>query len=49
MRILSGEKLDQYLRNRIFVPLDMTDTWFYLPGRKQSRLVMLTLKMLTVL
>ena len=40
IEILSGEKLDQYLRNRIFVPLDMTDTWFYLPEEKQSRLVM---------
>jgi CubicO group peptidase (beta-lactamase class C family) len=39
IEILSGEKLDQYLKNRIFDPLGMTDTWFYLPEEKQSRLV----------
>jgi CubicO group peptidase (beta-lactamase class C family) len=39
IEILSGEKLDQYLKSRIFDPLGMTDTWFYLPVEKQSRLV----------
>jgi len=39
IEILSGEKLDQYLKSRIFDPLGMTDTWFYLPEEKQSRLV----------
>ncbi len=39
IEILSGEKLDQYLKNRIFDPLGMTDTWFYLPEEKKSRLV----------
>jgi len=39
IEILSGEKLDQYLKSRVFDPLGMTDTWFYLPEEKQSRLV----------
>lgn len=39
IEILSGEKLDQYLKNRIFEPLGMNDTWFYLPEDKQGRLV----------
>ena len=39
IEILSGEKLDQYLKTRIFDPLGMNDTWFYLPEEKQSRLV----------
>lgn len=39
IEILSGEKLDQYLKSRIFDPLGMTDTWFYLPDEKKSRLV----------
>ena len=39
IEILSGEKLDQYLKSRIFDPLGMTDTWFYLPEEKKGRLV----------
>ncbi|HBC80148.1 MAG TPA: serine hydrolase [Bacteroidales bacterium] len=39
IEILSGEKLDKYLKSRIFDPLEMTDTWFYLPEDKKSRLV----------
>lgn len=39
IEILSGEKLDQYLKSRLFDPLGMTDTWFYLPDEKKSRLV----------
>ena len=39
IEILSGEKLDQYLKYQIFDPLGMTDTWFYLPEEKKSRLV----------
>ena len=39
IEILSGEKLDQYLKTRIFDPLGMNDTWFYLPEEKHSRLV----------
>jgi len=39
IEILSGERLDQYLKNRIFVPLGMNDTWFCLPEEKHVRLV----------
>ena len=39
VEILSGESLDQFFRTRIFEPLGMNDTYFYLPAEKQSRLV----------
>jgi CubicO group peptidase (beta-lactamase class C family) len=39
IEILAGEKLDQYLKSRIFDPLGMTDTWFYLPEDLKGRLV----------
>ena len=39
IEILSGEKLDVFLKTRLFDPLGMNDTWFYLPPEKQSRLV----------
>ncbi len=39
IEILSGEKLDGYLKNRLFDPLGMNDTWFYLPENKHNRLV----------
>ncbi len=39
IEILSGESLDQYFRNHIFVPLGMNDTYFYLPSSKAKRLV----------
>lgn len=39
IEILSGEKLDQYLKGRIFDPLGMKDTWFYLPEELKGRLV----------
>ena len=39
IEILSGEKLDQYLKKYIFDPLGMTDTYFYLPEEKHGRLV----------
>ncbi len=39
VEILSGEKLDQYLKKHVFEPLGMTDTYFYLPAEKQDRLV----------
>ncbi|MCC9135469.1 serine hydrolase domain-containing protein [Pontibacter silvestris] len=41
IEVISGQPLDQYFRNRIFAPLDMNDTWFYLPAEKQDRLVKL--------
>ena len=39
IEILSGDKLDQYLKKHIFEPLGMNDTWFYLPEEKRDRLV----------
>ncbi|HBE43855.1 MAG TPA: serine hydrolase [Bacteroidales bacterium] len=39
IEVLSGEKLDVVLRTRLFDPLGMDDTWFYLPAEKQGRLV----------
>ena len=39
IEILSGDKLDQYLKKHIFEPLGMNDTWFYLPEEKRGRLV----------
>jgi CubicO group peptidase (beta-lactamase class C family) len=38
---LSGQKLDQFLSTRIFKKLGMTDTAFFVPPEKQSRLVAL--------
>jgi len=39
IEIISGMTLDAYLSKNIFEPLKMTDTYFYLPKQKQSRLV----------
>ena len=39
VEILSGMPLDQYLQENIFTPLNMTDTYFYLPEGKKERLV----------
>jgi CubicO group peptidase (beta-lactamase class C family) len=36
---VSGMPLDQFFRTRIFEPLGMTDTHFFLPPEKKSRLV----------
>ncbi len=41
VEVISGMNLDQFFRQRIFVPLGMKDTYFYLPAAKQSRLVTL--------
>jgi CubicO group peptidase (beta-lactamase class C family) len=41
IEIWSGQSLDQYLRTRLFEPLGMNDTYFYLPPAKQNRLVVL--------
>ena len=37
--VISGMPFDEFLRTRIFDPLGMNDTWFYLPKEKQDRLV----------
>ncbi len=39
VEVISGMTLDQFFRQRIFVPLGMNDTYFYLPVAKQNRLV----------
>jgi CubicO group peptidase (beta-lactamase class C family) len=39
VEVASGEPLDQFLQSRIFAPLHMVDTGFYVPEAKLSRLV----------
>ena len=39
VEIMSGMPLDKFFKKRIFDPLGMTDTYFYLPKSKESRLV----------
>ncbi len=39
IEIISGMPLDVFFRERIFDPLGMDDTWFYLPNSKHDRLV----------
>lgn len=39
IEIVSGMPFDQFLRTRLFDPLGMNDTWFYLPDAKADRLV----------
>jgi CubicO group peptidase (beta-lactamase class C family) len=41
VEILSGQPLDRFFQDRIFKPLGMTDTYFYLPKDKHARLVAL--------
>jgi CubicO group peptidase (beta-lactamase class C family) len=41
VEIWSGMSFDQFLKTRIFDPLGMKDTYFYLPADKQNRLVAL--------
>jgi CubicO group peptidase (beta-lactamase class C family) len=41
IEVLSGVSFDQFLRTKIFQPLGMNDTYFYLPKEKHSRLVKL--------
>ncbi len=38
VEVTSGRRFDQFLRERIFDPLGMKDTYFYLPDEKVSRL-----------
>ncbi|GAB2514502.1 serine hydrolase domain-containing protein [Spirosoma aerophilum] len=38
IEVLSGQSLDQFLRTRLFDPLGMNDTYFYLPEAKKNRL-----------
>lgn len=39
VEVVSGMTLDQFFRERIFKPLGMTETFFYVPQDKLSRLV----------
>lgn len=39
IEIISGKPFDVYLKEHLFDPLGMKDTWFYLPGEKAARLV----------
>jgi len=39
IEVISGMPLDKYLQQKIFEPLGMKDTYFFLPKEKQSRLV----------
>ncbi|HEU5147601.1 MAG TPA: serine hydrolase domain-containing protein, partial [Chryseosolibacter sp.] len=41
VEIWSGQSFDQFLKTRIFEPLGMKDTYFYLPKNKHNRLVAL--------
>lgn len=39
IEVVSGMPFDKFLKTRIFDPLGMTDTWFYLPENLHARLV----------
>jgi CubicO group peptidase (beta-lactamase class C family) len=41
VEVMSGERLDEYLRREIFEPLGMTDTGFFVPEDKADRLAAL--------
>lgn len=44
VEILSGQSLDEFFKERILEPLEMEDTYFYLPSAKVNRLVPLYAK-----
>ena len=41
IEVISGKSLDVFFNEEIFEPLGMIDTYFYLPGEKEKRLVTL--------
>jgi CubicO group peptidase (beta-lactamase class C family) len=41
VEVLTGLSFDEYLKKKIFEPLGMKDTYFYIPEEKQSRLAKL--------
>ena len=41
VEVVSGMPFDEFLRKRLFDPLGMKDTWFYLPKDRQARMVTL--------
>lgn len=44
VEVISGKSLNDFFRERIFIPLGMQDTYFYLPPSKADRLVELYAK-----
>jgi len=44
VEVLSGETLDHFFQTRIFEPLGMIDTYFYLPASKFNRLVKVSIE-----
>ena len=40
VEVVSGQPLDRFFADRIFGPLGMSDTYFYLPEPKAGRLLM---------
>jgi CubicO group peptidase (beta-lactamase class C family) len=44
IEVVSGMPFDVFLKERLFDPLGMNDTWFYLPEDKAKRLVSLQTK-----
>lgn len=38
IEVVSGESLDHFLESRLFKPLGMTDTYFWVPDAKRSRI-----------
>ncbi|CAN5357094.1 serine hydrolase domain-containing protein [soil metagenome] len=44
VEVISGKPFDQFLKERLFDPLEMNDTGFYMPQNKSSRLVGIQLK-----
>lgn len=41
IEVASGKKLDQYVQESILKPLDMADTYFFLPAEKSNRLAVM--------
>ncbi len=41
VEVVSGQPLDKFLQTRLFAPLGMNDTYFYLPTAKHNRLARL--------
>ena len=39
IEIVSNKKLDAFFKEEIFDPLEMNDTYFYIPKEKENRLV----------
>jgi CubicO group peptidase (beta-lactamase class C family) len=37
IEVVSGQPYDQFIKQRIFVPLDMKDSFFFIPAEKESR------------